>query len=144
MSLDDLSEPSGCAMSDLPGTVEQAVHQRLTHPLEWPLFHLKQTRYIHNTVPHTSIKMATLLSKTHLTWGATAPHSKHHFSAPSSQLCQNCYSTEVALLSLFYVHQCCQHPPKGLGTNRKQHNTHSTHVNMRHVHPRFKKKGDPP
>ena len=64
MCLDDLSEPSGCAVSDLPGTVEQAVHQRLTHPLEWPLVHLKQTHYIHNTMPHTSTGMATRPSET--------------------------------------------------------------------------------
>lgn len=44
MYLDNLPEPSGSTMSDLPGTVEQAVHQCLTDPLEWPLFHLKHTQ----------------------------------------------------------------------------------------------------
>ena len=45
-------------------------------------------------------------------------HSKHHFLAPSSKLCQNwLHHRRGALYLHATVHWCCQHPLKGLGTN---------------------------
>ena len=66
------------------------------------------------------------------------PHSKHHFPAPSSKLCQNWLCRWRGTL---YLHaaacQCCQHLLNGLGTNKivevMQHP--SMHINMRCIHP---------
>ena len=40
LCLDDLPQAGGGAVADLPGAVEQVVHQGLAQPLERPLLHL--------------------------------------------------------------------------------------------------------
>jgi len=74
------------------------------------------------------------------------PHSKHHFPAPSSKLCQTGYITEEALsISVqLTVHWLFQRPPKGLGTNKTGSNSvktcmHVHDVNMRRIRAGLKK-----
>ena len=69
------------------------------------------------------------------------PHSKHHF--PASKLCQGwlCHWRDTLYLRTADP-QRGQRPPKGLGTNQtvEAPQSPSTHMNMRHIRPRYLKK----